>query len=136
MAETVLISVRHVPLLDQIRDFLQRAGYTVLESQSPVDALNMLSSPWCGIDLLLADATIRDAPQFVRQTISRQPRLKVLMISGDPDYVNRELMPEPEIAFIEKPFAWCELKHAIAELLTAQPVSCEAASELTASYAS
>lgn len=136
MAETVLISVQQAPLLDQIRDFLQHAGYAVLESASAEDTLHMLSHPWYRIDLLLADGTIREAQQLMRQAALFRPGLKVLLISGDPDYINRALMPELEIAFIEKPFAWRDLSCAIAELLTAPPRSCAAAAAWTASVAS
>jgi hypothetical protein len=39
-------------------------------------------------------------------------------------------MPDPQIDFIEKPFAWCDLSHAIDGLLAAAAAGCERAPAL------
>jgi DNA-binding response OmpR family regulator len=114
----VLISVQHAPLLEQIREFLRRAGHAVMVAVSAEDALQLLGGPWCNIDLLLAETPLRDAAELAREAVSRRPGVRVLLISGEPEYINRELMPELEIGFIEKPFAWRDLSEAIARLLS------------------
>jgi DNA-binding NtrC family response regulator len=125
---TVLISIRQAPLLDQIREFLQGVGYAVVAATSDDDTLQVLNRIPQDVDLLLADTPVADAPGLARTAVTSRPGLKVLLISGDPDYVNRELMPEAAIGFIEKPFAWCSLGRTVADLLAspATDLSCSA----------
>ncbi|MGE5647702.1 MAG: hypothetical protein ACM336_18150 [Acidobacteriota bacterium] len=118
---TVLVSIPHLPLLRQIREFLRRAGYAVLVAGSASDAVQLIGSSWCNIDLLLAETPLPDAAQLVRDAVARRPAVRVLLISGEPEFVGREFVPEPGVGFIEKPFAWSELSGMIAGLLGAVP---------------
>jgi DNA-binding response OmpR family regulator len=115
---TVLISVRQASLLDQLCEFLRGAGYAVVAAASDGDTLQFLRGMPPEVDLLLADTPAADAPELARAAVTFRPGLKVLLISGDPDYVNRELVPDLGIGFIEKPFAWSSLGRTVAELLT------------------
>lgn len=117
---TVLLSIPHLPVLQQVREFLRRAGYAVLVAASAADAMQLLAGPWCGIDLLLAETPLPTAAELAHEAVARRPGVRVLLISGEPDYINREFAPEPWIAFIEKPFAWNDLNRTISSLLSAR----------------
>jgi DNA-binding response OmpR family regulator len=113
---TVLLAIEQWPLLEQIRRFLEADGYRVVEAAAVGTALEMLDQ-LREVELLLADVPLPYAAGLAGQAVERCAGIKVLLISGEPEFVNRELVPEAEIGFIEKPFAWCELKRTIDELL-------------------
>jgi DNA-binding NtrC family response regulator len=117
MAHTVLISVSQQGLLYQIRDFLHGAGHRVMEAASDDAVLQILDESCSGPDLLLIDVHSHDAHRLARQAVLRRPGLKVLLISGEPEYITRELVPYTEVGFLERPFAWCDLKSKIDELM-------------------
>ncbi|HVX66663.1 MAG TPA: hypothetical protein VHA11_08685 [Bryobacteraceae bacterium] len=117
MPHTVLLSVPQQGLLRQIRNFLGETGHQVMEASTEAAALRILDDSRSELDLLLLDAHIQDAPRLARQAALRRPRMKVLLISGEPEYIGRALIPETEIGFLEKPFAWCELKRKIDEMI-------------------
>jgi len=116
-ARTVVISVRQASLLDQLCEFLRGAGYAVVAAASDDNPLQLLFRMPPDVDLLLADTPAAEASELARTAAAFRPGLKVLLISGDPDYVNRELIPDPAIGFIEKPFAWSSLGRRVADLL-------------------
>ncbi len=125
----VLLSVYYQALGEQLRAFLTTMGYVVVEAASPGETLALLQAQTQKVDLLLADSSSQDAPALARQALRSRPGLKVLVISGEPGYVNRALMPQAGIAFLEKPFAWRVLKRKVESLLACRipPGSSEAA---------
>jgi DNA-binding response OmpR family regulator len=114
----VLVWVHREAFLCQLRDFLEGLGCVVVEAATGPEVLSVLAKPGFEADLLVADASSRDAAALARQAVQCRPALKVLMISSEPEYINRALVPEASIAFIEKPFAWCELRRAVEALLS------------------
>lgn len=123
MSHTVLISVPQQGLLRQIYNFLGEAGHHVIEAATEDAALEILDDSRAELDLLLVDAHGQNAPRLARQAALRRPGMKVLLISAEPEYIGRALIPEAEIGFLERPFAWCELKRKIDELMGAEPIS-------------
>ncbi len=117
MAKTVLLSVQQESLRFQIREFLASAGYHVLEAFTDADTTGILQESPEEVDLLLADRRIESAIGFVREVARVRRGIRVLFISGDPEDVNRMLLPDEEVGFIEKPFAWRELRTKIDDLL-------------------
>ncbi len=114
MNETVLLLVHSEALRVQVRGFLGDAGVRVVEGLATSEVLDLSEQFWQGIDLLLTDAS----PALVHQAICRGSRTNALVISSHPENINRELMPEPRVNFIEKPFAWRELKDKIDAVLS------------------
>ncbi len=117
MSYTVLLSVTQQWLLRQIREFLHGAGLSVMEAATEDVALRILCESRPEVGLLLLEASAQDAPRLARQAARCRPGMKILLLSSDPDFVNRALMPEAEVGFLEKPFAWCELKSKLDELM-------------------
>ena len=113
---TVLLAIQQWPLLEQIRSFLEASGYRVVEAAAVGTALQILNE-LCDVELLLSDAHGAHAADLASQATASRAGVKVLLISGEPDFVNRELIPQRDVGFIEKPFAWCELEHSIERLL-------------------
>jgi DNA-binding response OmpR family regulator len=132
MSHTVLISVPQQGLLRQIRNFLGEAGHHVMEAATEEAAMQILDDERSELDLLLVDAHGQNAPRLARQAALRRPGIKVLLISGEPEYVSRALIPESEVGFLERPFAWCELKRKIDELMGAESI-CESDAVSTSS---
>jgi DNA-binding response OmpR family regulator len=123
MSHSVLISVPQHGLLRQIRDFLGEAGHQVVVAATEDAALEILDDSRSELDLLLVDAHGQNAPRLARHAALRRPGMKVLFISGEPEYIGRALIPEAEVGFLERPFAWCELTRKIDELMGAEPAS-------------
>lgn len=115
-AGAVLVSIAAEGLRLQVIEFLNRCGLRVLEADAESEVLDFAERD-CAIRLLLADARLDDAPRLVREATRRRPDIRALVISGDPEFINRELVPDPCVHFIEKPFSWCELGDKIARLL-------------------
>ena len=115
-AGAVLVSIAAEGLRRQIIEFLSRCGLQVLEAGAGHEP-PQISEHSCAIGLLIADARVHDATKLVREAARRNPDIQALVISGDPAWINRELVPEPCIHFIEKPFSWCELGDEVAGIL-------------------
>ena len=115
-AGAVLVSIAAEGLRRQIIEFLSRCGLRVLEAGAGHETART-SEHSCAIGLLIADARVHEAPRLVREAARHNPGIQVLVISGDPAWVNREIVPDPCIHFIEKPFSWCELGDEVAGIL-------------------
>ncbi len=124
-AGAVLVSIAAEGLRLQVIEFLNRCGLRVLEAGTENEVLEFTEHD-CAIGLLLADARVDDAPRLVREAARRSPDIRALVISGDPECINRELVPDPCVHFIEKPFSWCELGDKIARLLRPATAASEA----------
>ncbi len=125
MSYTVLLSVTQQWLLRQIREFLHGAGLSVMEAATEDVALRILCESRPEVGLLLMEANEQDAPRLARQAVRCRPGMKILLLSGEPEFVNRALMPEAEVGFLEKSFAWCELKRKLEELMGTQEIQGE-----------
>ena len=116
---TVLLSIPQDAVRQQISDFLARTGCRTLAASTELEAMGIAESHYGAIDVLLCDMPAYEGSRLVRDLGRLCPGLKALFISGDPVSVNRELFPDPNVAFIEKPFAWRELQHTFDSLLQA-----------------
>ncbi len=117
----VLVSIASEGLRLQVVEFLNRCGLPVIEAETGLDPTES------AIALFLTDMRVEDAPVLMREAARHRPDLRALVISGDPEYVNRELVPDLSVHFIEKPFAWCELSEKIAKLMRPPVRSAQAA---------
>ncbi len=105
----ILLWIRNPELRRQLSEFLVAAGYACVDVTSPLP-------PDCG--LLVAEVDLEQAAVLARSAPLDRPDLRLLLVCGEPAYVGRTLTADPRVAFIEKPFAWRELRQMILELLT------------------
>ena len=110
----VLVSVSNRDLGRQLSEFLYGLGVAVVLAGPALDTALRQNGE---IDVVLADLPYEGGAALVERLAARRPALKALLISGEPDYVNRACWPQPWLEFIEKPFAWCDLKRRFERLL-------------------
>jgi CheY-like chemotaxis protein len=103
-----------------VRDFmaavLRRAGYTVVEAQSGVDALQAESRIEGPIDLLVSDVVMHgmNGKDLASRLIARRPAVAVLLISG---YPKTELPLSSDDTFLQKPFGPDQFLMTISQVL-------------------
>ena len=118
-SETVLLVEDETVVRRLVREILERDGYTVLEAETPEEALAASGGPE-DIDLLLTDVVMprMSGPEIARALGEVRDELKVLYMSGysDAAVVQRGLL-EPGTAFIQKPFRARELTAKVRSLL-------------------
>jgi DNA-binding NtrC family response regulator len=114
---TVLLSIPQEAVRQQISEFLADAGCRTLAAATELEAMGIAERHYGAIDVLLCDMPPYEGSRLVHALGRQHPGLKALLICGDPECINRELLPDPNVAFIEKPFAWREFKHALDTLL-------------------
>ena len=102
-----------------IRRILERAGYSVLEASSGVEALDLLTSD-AHLDLLIADVAMPGlaGEELARKILAARPDQKVLYVTGHAEQLfdARGTLWEGE-AFLEKPFTTSGLIEAVSLLL-------------------
>jgi CheY-like chemotaxis protein len=118
--ETILL-VEDEPNVRRVaRKFLQKQGYTVLETGQPKQALPICQAHDGEIDLLITDVIMPDmSGRELAEHLGRMyANLKVLYISG---YANEALNQQgllgTGIAFLEKPFSSEALARSVREAL-------------------
>jgi two-component system, cell cycle sensor histidine kinase and response regulator CckA len=105
-----------VPLVRALR----RHGYTVLEAEHGIEALERAEAHEERIDLLLTDVMMpqMNGRELARQLRERQPGIKVLFMTGYSDQAIDALALDPErTSFIEKPFPMSRLVDVLRELV-------------------
>jgi two-component system cell cycle sensor histidine kinase/response regulator CckA len=105
---------------DAVRNFGARAlksrGYTVIEAQSGVDALNQIGGRLHEIDLVISDVVMpeMDGPTLLRELRARNPELKVIFVSGYAEEAFRKNLPDgQQFDFLPKPFGLKQLVEAV-----------------------
>jgi two-component system cell cycle sensor histidine kinase/response regulator CckA len=104
--ETILLVEDAVPVRNLARRILLRHGYTVLDSTSPSDALE-LARQTGRIELLLTDVVMPEMSGRVlaEQFTALHPKGKVLFMSGyTDDTVVRNGVLSSEMPYLQKPF--------------------------------
>ena len=103
--ETVLVVEDQESVRLVARDILTRHGYTVLEAQHGGEALAILERRAEEIALVVTDVVMphMGGPELIRRMAPRNPRMKVLYMSGYTD----EAIDYGRLgaAFVEKPFS-------------------------------
>jgi len=105
-SETILLVEDEERVRVLARAILRRYGYTVLEAQSPGDALLLCEQHPGPIHLLLTDVVMprMSGRQLAERLVPIRPDMKVLYMSGYTDDVMvREGIQRSTIAFIQKP---------------------------------
>jgi PAS domain S-box-containing protein len=123
-AETILLVEDDAPLRQLASRVLREAGYTVLDSRTPTEAVLTGTHHQGEVHLLLTDVVM---PQMSGRTVAelltrQRPGLSVLYMSGytDDDVVRRGVLATAETAFLQKPFTPGELLRQVRDTLDAR----------------
>ncbi|MBI5835558.1 MAG: response regulator, partial [Armatimonadetes bacterium] len=118
--ETILLVEDEPEVLRLAVRQLQRQGYTVLATGSPLDALRLAGDHAGRIDLLLTDVVMPEmnGRELAATLVSRYPRLRCLYMSGYPaDVVAERGVLDAGTDFLPKPFTVKELSAKVREVL-------------------
>jgi two-component system, cell cycle sensor histidine kinase and response regulator CckA len=115
---------------DPVRKFGARAlrnkGYSVIEAESGVAALEIVHAATEKIDLLVTDVVMPrlDGPELVRKVREICPDIKVIFISGyAEDAFRRRLDSEGNIEFLPKPFSLSQLAAKVKDVIGANSIT-------------
>jgi CheY-like chemotaxis protein len=118
--ETILVVEDEAANLMLIKRMLERQGYTVLETGTPVEALRVAREHAGEIHLLMTDVIMPEmnGRSLARYLMSRYPQLKCLFMSGYTDDVIAEHgVLEEGVSFIQKPFSAKDLAYKVRQTL-------------------
>jgi CheY-like chemotaxis protein len=112
---TILVVDDQPDIGPMARDILEPAGYVVLLTSDPLEAVRMARHRPGDIDLLLVDVVmpLMDGRELARRMLLLRPQMKVMLMSG---YELSGLV-ETGWPFIAKPFGIQELTQKIADTL-------------------
>lgn len=106
------------------RDLVKRAlaadGHIVDLTQDGAEALETLAGAGASFDLLVSDVHMpgADGIEIARHAIARLPSLKLLMMSGFAEELDRaKALQSPNLAVILKPFTLEQIRGAVRKLL-------------------
>ena len=124
-AATILVVDDRSDIARLTQDILETAGYVVLPTSDPLEALSLSRRMSGKIDLLLADVGMprMDGRELAQRMVELHPGMKVMLMSGSQEVGT----VETAWAFIEKPFMVKELLQKVAETLEADGPSRESA---------
>ena len=116
--ETVLLVEDEESVRRIISAVLRRQGYTVIETSSPVDAVDLFARHAAEIDLLVTDVVmpVMNGPALAQRLVAIRPALRVLFISGYSGLSTPE-MQNPNVGFLNKPFQTSVLAARVREML-------------------
>ena len=98
---------------------LSRAGYHVLATATPTEALDIFAKHPAGIDLLLTDVVMPEmhGPELAERLLAVRPELPVVFMSGYSDDMPTTATSTAQMAFVPKPFASASLVSTVERLL-------------------
>jgi signal transduction histidine kinase/CheY-like chemotaxis protein len=110
--ETILVVEDQAALREVVATMLRDAGYTVIETSNPEEAVEISRDYPKAIDLLLTDVIMPNitGPQLALRVLADRPKLKVLYMSG---YPGQTVSP----SLLLKPFSPQALAGRIREVL-------------------
>ncbi|MFG1422541.1 response regulator [Roseixanthobacter liquoris] len=107
---------------DAVRAFASRAlsarGYRVVAAANGAEALEAMDEPGTSFDVVVSDVVMpeMDGPSLLRELRRRDPKLKIIFISGYAEEAFAKNLPEGErFAFLPKPFSLKQLVAAVKE---------------------
>ncbi|HOU52671.1 MAG TPA: response regulator [Myxococcota bacterium] len=119
--EVVLVVEDHLALQRLLQEVLRQAGYEVVATADPEEALLWMKEPGRRVDLLLTDVILPGihGPRLAEQARSFRPDLKVLFMSGYPDeHLGKVGVERDRLDLLQKPFSPPVLLREIRRLLT------------------
>ena len=118
--ETVLVVEDEPRVRSLMRLMLQRAGYTVLEAEDGVQAVELAAAHGPDLDLLVTDVVMprMSGPQVADALRAARPGLSVIFISGyTGDAMLRHGVGERATPFLQKPFTMTDLTRKVRQVL-------------------
>jgi PAS domain S-box-containing protein len=119
-SETLLVVEDEELVRELVREFLESAGYTVIEAPDAEAALLLAEANREAIDLLVTDVILpgMNGLDLAVQLSASMPGLKTVFVSGYPgDAVFRDGTFDPGAAFLPKPFTRHILTQKVREAL-------------------
>jgi len=120
--ETVLLVEDDPAVRAFMRRSLESAGYRVLETTVPDEAVQLARAPDVPVDMLLTDVVMPTiaGPELAASLLAARPGLRVLFVSGyTEDTGLRSGSLPPGQTFLQKPFTGDELARAVRAVLDA-----------------
>ncbi len=119
-SETILLVEDDTQVRDVARRVLERAGYSVLVAADAEAAIAFADRHPGHIHLLITDVVLPrvNGRELAARLAIHRPAIKVLYVSGTSDgAIARHRMLEPDIEFLEKPFALDGLLRKVRQIL-------------------
>ncbi len=121
--ETILVAEDEPAVRGLVCEMLNQLGYTVLKAADGDEALRILEKHG-PVDLLLTDVImpVMGGRELARRVSSLEPATKIVYMSGyTDDTLAFHGLPQPDMAFIQKPFTPAALAEKLRSVLS--PVS-------------
>jgi two-component system cell cycle sensor histidine kinase/response regulator CckA len=102
---------------------LRSRGYTVVEAENGVEAMEVLAEQSGGIDLVVSDVVMpeMDGPTLLKAMREKNPDIKFIFVSGYAEDAFEKSLPEgQQFDFLPKPFTLSQLVAAVKETMTKQ----------------
>lgn len=118
--EVLLVVEDHLALQRLLHEVLGQAGYEVLSTANPEEALLWIRDPGRRLDLLLTDVILpgMNGGDLAKQALTSRPSLKVLFMSGYPDdHLGRAGVEVEGMDLLQKPFSPSVLLREVHRLL-------------------
>ncbi len=119
--ETVLV-VEDEPLIRELTvKALRRGGYTVLEAENGLNALDVLAEHGATIDLLISDAVmpLMGGRELLDRVSEQYPAIRLMLASGYTETGYTPRVPAATAAaFLQKPFSSRQLLQMVADVLS------------------
>ncbi len=122
--ETILLVEDEMAVREIESGVLQQSGYTVLNATSPQDALELCLDHKDSIHLLITDVVMpgMNGPTLAKQIAALRPGIKILYVSGyTNDALTHHELLDPNVFFLEKPFAPSTFLRKVREVLDSTP---------------
>ncbi len=119
-SETVLLVEDDESILQLGTIILKRFGYSVLEAQTPNQAIEIVQRQTGPIHLLITDVVMpgMNGKDLRDKIAAMRPEIKVLFMSGyTADVIAHHGMLDPDIQFLQKPFSVNALASRVRETL-------------------
>jgi len=100
---------------------LRSRGYTVIEAENGLDALEALEREEGAVDLVVSDVVMpeMDGPTMLTEMRKRNPELRIIFVSGYAEDAFEKSLPEgQQFNFLPKPFTLAQLVAAVKETMT------------------
>ncbi|MBV9565350.1 MAG: response regulator [Bradyrhizobium sp.] len=102
---------------------LRSRGYTVVEAENGIEAMEMLEEQAGAIDLVVSDVVMpeMDGPTLLKAMREKNPEIKFIFVSGYAEDAFEKSLPEgQQFDFLPKPFTLSQLVAAVKETMVPQ----------------
>ncbi|MCB0209632.1 MAG: PAS domain S-box protein [Anaerolineae bacterium] len=113
--QTILLVEDEVAVLETLEQMLLQLGYNVLTATNGLKGIDIYKQYKNSIDLVLTDATMPEMGGFELRRQVRQLRVdaKVVIISGYPPDVDKDMQQESASMWLQKPISLKKLKETL-----------------------